>query len=376
MPRETGIYQQIGTLEYFIPHALPPKNPDLILTPEIMRLYGEASFSLGQLNEMTQRFPNPERFIKAYAIKEALLSSAIEGIHTTMTDVFTHGDSNQSDINRNKETQLVLNYTKSLERALVMLERDNIPLSSRIILATHEALMHTGANSSSSPGQYRKQAVKVGSLTPPPAPEINRLMGELEIFMNSTEGLPPLIKAGLAHVQFETIHPFLDGNGRVGRVLIVLMLISNKLLHSPLLYPSYYLKKHQLEYYTRLNAVRTDGDFEGWIAYYLTAIRESALDAHHRAKAIEALEHEIKENIMDEQSFARARETALKALSILFYSPVISTTDLSTQLGKSYNTTQSIINQFLTYGVISEVTEQKRNKLYRFDGYLELLEQE
>jgi len=372
--RETGIYQVMDKLRYFIPYSLPPMNPPLTLTPEMMSLYGEASFALGKLNEMSLKLPDPKRFIKAYVIKEALLSSAIEGIHTTLIDVFTYplGESKPS-----KDTQLVLNYTQALDVALKMIQGDGLPLVSRVILQAHEALLSGGDGDKANPGSYRKQTVRVGELVPPPAPEIPRLMSELERYINEpTEDLPVLIRGGLAHVQFETIHPFLDGNGRIGRLLIVLMLIEGGSLDMPILYPSYYFKKHHAEYYRRLDLVRTQGDFEGWISYYLQAIKESALDAYARAKEIEELEQRLKDLIQTEQRFLKTKDTATLVLAGLFTQPVTGISEMSEAVGKSYNTVSAIFKLFLEVGLISESTSLKRNKLYRFDPYLAVLEKE
>lgn len=370
-PRQTGIYQTLGDIRYFIPHGLPPSDPPFVLNEEIMSLYGEASFALGQLNEMSLRLPDPKRFIRAYVIKEALLSSAIEGIHTTLLEVFTHplGESKPD-----KDTQLVLNYTQALEVALTMIGEEKLPLVSRVILKAHETLMTAGEGDRFTPGAYRKQSVRVGNLVPPSAPEIPKLMADLERYINEPSDLPPLIRAGLVHIQFETIHPFLDGNGRIGRLLIVLMLIDNGLLESPILYPSYYFKKHHAEYYERLDRVRTHGDFEGWISYYLKAITEGAVDAHHRAREIEALELKLKTLIQTDAKFVRVRDTALLALNFLFTQPITRISDMSQHLGKAYNTVNSILKAFIELKIVSESVIHKRNKLYRFDPYLSLLE--
>lgn len=372
--RETGIYQILGDLSYFIPHPLPPANPPLEMNSTMMSLYGEASFALGQLNEMSQRLPDPKRFIKAYVIKEALLSSAIEGIHTTLIEVFTHPLGNA--FKPSKDTQLVLNYTHALDTALQMLQEQGLPLVSRVILKAHEALMSVGEGDKAAPGHFRKQSVRVGELVPPPAPEIPNLMSGLEKYINEPSEMPPLIKAGLAHVQFETIHPFLDGNGRIGRLLIILMLIEGNLLKLPILYPSYYFKKHHSEYYQRLDRVRTHGDFEGWINYYLKAIRDSAIDAHTRAKAIEDLEIKFKELIQADASFNKMRETASNALEFLFSQPITGITEMSQRLGKAYNTAQHILKEFTKHNLVSEEIIHKRNKLYRFEPYLACLEKE
>lgn len=367
--RKTGIYQKLGDLNYFIPNSLPPTNPAFTMNDEIAVLYGEASFALGQLNEMSQRLRNSKRFIKSYVIKEALLSSAIEGIHTTLMEVFSKNESKP-----NKETQLVLNYTQALYAACDMLQK--LPLVSRILLKAHEVLMSAGAGDQSSPGDFRKQTVRVGDLVPPPATEIASLMSDLEKYINENTSHPPLIKAGLAHVQFETIHPFLDGNGRIGRLLIVLVLINSGLITLPILYPSYYFKKHHLEYYQRLDRVRTHGDFEGWIAYYLRAIKESALDAYVRAKEIEALEIKLKEFISSNSRFAKCRETAIRVLEALFEQPVASIADISQKIERVYNTVHNILQEFVRHKFVLETIINKRNRIYLFDPYLKLLEKE
>lgn len=371
--RETGIYKKLGELSYFIPHPLPPANPSFHMNVEIMKLYGEASFALGQLNEMSSRLPDPKRFIKAYVIKEALLSSAIEGIHTTLIEVFTHvlGNSKPS-----KDTQLVLNYTEALEAALNMLRKKNLPLVERVILKAHQTLMTVGVDEKADPGSYRKLSVRVGELIPPPATEVPKLMSGLEKFINENSEFPPLIKAGFAHVHFETIHPFLDGNGRIGRLLIVLMLIDGGILNSPVLYPSYYFKKHHFEYYQRLDRVRTHGDYESWILYYLQAIKESALDAYTRAMKIDSLESKLRELIVNDSSFARMQKIAGLAINYLFMHPITDVVEMSNALGKAYNTIQNILSKFTEHGFIKENIVNKRNKIYRFETYLKLLEKE
>lgn len=370
MMRQTGVYQQFGELNYFIPKALPPNDPPLVLTHEIIMLYGEASFALGQLNEMSKRLPDIQRFIRAYVIKEALLSSAIEGIHTTLIDVYTHkiGDSQT-----NKETQLVLNYTAALNNALDMMQNKGLPLVNRVILSAHEYLLSLNGDEKANPGQFRKLPVKVGELVPPPAQEIPRLMQELERFINEPQTIPDLINAGLMHVQFETIHPFLDGNGRIGRLLIVLMLLQSNLLVAPVLYPSLYFKTHVGEYYDCLNRVRTHGDFEGWIVYYLKAIKTSALDAYKRAKDIEELEITLKSKIQTDKAFAKMRDTAQTTLDFLFTQPIASISSIAENTDKSFNTIKNIVALFANEGILLEATAS-RSKQYRFAPYLDLLE--
>jgi Fic family protein len=373
MNRETGHYQKLGNLDFFIPDPLPPKNPPFELTPELMILYGQAMQQLAKLNEMSLRIPNAERFLKAYVIKEALLSSAIEGVHTTIIDVFTQPVEGGKP---NKETQLVLNYNKALDVALTLLREQGMPITNRIILSAHEALMSEGEGERANPGNYRQQPVRVGQLVPPPAHLIPELMSDLEKYINTDDSLPALIKAGLAHVQFETIHPFIDGNGRIGRLLIVLLLIDTNLLLSPILYPSYFFKKHHLEYYQRLDLVRTKGDFEGWIKYYLEGICVSSQDAYRRASDIELLEKNIIEQLHSDHQTARIHEQLSRALLVLFQFPVINAKELAAQLDKSYNAANKLIAYFVDKGILYEIGEKKRNKLFQFKQYLELLEKE
>jgi len=365
MKRISGSYEILGNLKHFIPTPLPPSNPPLQLTDELVAQYGATMQQLGRLNEIAGQLPNIDRFIKAYVIKEALLSSAIEGIHTTLLDVFTQPLSMSKP---NKETQLVLNYTKALTAALHLMQEENLPLASRVVLAAHEALMSIQGGDQANPGQYRSLSVRVGNLLPAPAPQIPKLMSDLEKYIHSNDELPPLIKTGLVHVQFETIHPFLDGNGRVGRLLIVLMLINSRLLSSPIIYPSFYFKKHHFEYYNRLNAVETAGDFEGWILFYLKAIEASSRDAYQRAKKIEHLAADIR--------VLNIHKLADQVIDYLFQFPVTSVDELAKALQKSYNTAKTIIQLFVDAKLLSLVEEQKRNKLYHFTPYLELLEQE
>lgn len=373
MKRITGYYEKIGTIDYFIPHALPPQNPLFKMDDEMTKSYGAAMLKLGQLNEIAANIPDKKRFIKAYVIKEALLSSAIEGIHTTLLDVFTQP---LSDSKPNKDTQLVVNYTHALDKAISMVKDEGMPIVSRVILSAHEALMRLGESDAADPGNYRKQSVRVGNLVPPQATKIAGLIADLEKFINEDNQLPPLIKAGLAHVQFETIHPFLDGNGRIGRLLIVLMLMDSNLLSTPILYPSYYFKKYHAQYYAQLDRVRTHGDFEGWIKYYLMAIEQSSEDAYKRIKDIEQLEQEIKKLIHTDQIFSRIHDVSVQALNILFQFPVINATQLSMHIKKSYNTANTIIQRFMQAGILVINKSQQRNKLYRFDHYLKLLEKE
>lgn len=369
--RKSGMYKPIGNLNLFIPHSLPPKNPTFNMDSATVELYGQAMFHLGELDEAISRSPNKKRFIKAYVQKEAMLSSSIEGINTTFVDVFTQP---LLQTKPNKNTELVMNYVKTLYSSVEMIKKENLPISTRVILKAHEELMQTESNNKANPGNYRKQTVTVGNLVPAPANEISTLMSELETYINIDETLPPLIKTGLVHVQFETIHPFLDGNGRIGRLLIVLMLLETGILSEPIIYPSYYFKKNPYDYYGLLDRVRTKGDFESWIKYYLSVIRDSSQDACKRASDIENLEENMLDTISKDKKFIKTRETRLKAVPILFDYPIIGVKELSLELNVSYNTANKIISDFIELGFLKKEGKKTRGKLFKFDPYFKILE--
>lgn len=366
--RKTGYYEQFLNANHFVPYSLPVENPPLKLDNEMISLYGQAMLELGKLNEMINKLPSLKHFINSYVVKEALLSSAIEGIQTTLLDIYTQPFLESKP---NKDTQLVINYIKALATSLKMIKK-GMPVSNRVILKAHEVLI---SDDKSNPGQFRKQSVKVGELIPPPHTKVQDLMSQLENFMNNDDTFPILINAGLAHVQFETIHPFLDGNGRIGRLLIVLMIVENKILTEPILYPSYYFKKNRMEYYYKLDRVRTHGDFEGWVKFYLTAIKDSCQDAYNRAKEIEKLIKDLEEAILSNKKFSKKHDTMIKTLNILFYSPIINISELSIKLNMTYNTAKKVIEDFLDLGFIEHHSKQRSN-LYKFKKYWEILEKD
>ena len=371
LKRITGTYETLGSNEHFIPLPLPPKDPSLALDTEMISLYGQAMKQLGQLEEMLQRIPDSSRFLRAYITKEAMLSSEIEGINTTISEVFQYEHREYEKYR--SDTRLVLNYINAMEQGLKAIRSDNLPLSARIILQCHHALL-AGSDDNAAPGNLRRQQVRVGNLLPAPAPRVPGLIAELERFINQDSSTLPLIKAGLAHVQFEIIHPFLDGNGRIGRLLIVLMLVKDGLISQPLIYPSYYFKKHRSEYYALLDTVRTTGDWEQWIRFYLRAVISTARDAWQRAKDIEELEQSIMHTITTSSLSMTKREEALRLLPCLFSSPVISIGEAAKRLNKSYNAAKSLINDFVELDILSQPNDQKRNKIYEFSQYLHLLD--
>jgi Fic family protein len=371
MKREFGSFDVLGDIHYFVPGKIPPVNPPIILSTRIMELYGNAMHGLGKLNELSKRLRSPERFVKAYIIKEALMSSSIEGIHTTLLEVYTQPI---DTIKPNKATQLVLNYTESLNSALSLMKE--LPISSRVVRSAHEVLMSKGAGDKFNPGEYRQQSVKVGDFYPTLPKHVPQLMADLEQYINMDTTHPPLIKSAIAHLQFETIHPFLDGNGRIGRLLILLMLIDNRLLSSPILYPSYHFKKRQAEYYLRLSNGNIKGEFEEWIEFYLEVLEASCNDAYRRALEIEQLEVDIMKLFQSNRKYHRYLNVAEAVLPFLFDQPVFSITQLAEYLNRTYNATQNFISILIASDIILSDPVKKQNRLFWFQPYLEILEKE
>lgn len=373
MTRITGEYQNIGSLKHFVPYPLPPQNPKFEWNSELIQRYGDAIYALGQLNEISKRLPDFERFIKAYVIKEAMLSSEIEGVNTTIIDMWTEELGVQT---ASKEVELVANYTKALNFSLKMIKDEGFPIVNRVIKKAHEVLMNAESGHKSNPGNYRTLQVKVGNLVPPASTQISQLMAELENYINNDESLPPLVKTGLAHVQFEAIHPFSDGNGRIGRLLIVLMLINTGLLSVPALYISYYFKKNHLKYYEALDLVRTKGDFEGWVLFFLEAVVVSANDAIKRINYIEQLELQLNEKILKSGVFKKNKENAFRVIKYLFANPVTNVTSAQGFLGMSFNATKKILEDLCAIEILKSYQINEKTKHYNFVEYLELLEME
>lgn len=370
--RKTGYHEQHFDIKHFIPYPLPPQDPPFQMDDNLIELYAKATQKLGILNEVAKKIPNTERFIKAYVIKESRLSSQIEGVHTTTVQVYEQVLSGESI---SKETQMVLNYTIALNMALERLKNDDPILE--ILLEAHKILMQFSYKAS--PGNYRKLTVRLGSFYPPPAEKIAELMADLSQFIvKNVQGIADLIQTGLVHAQFETIHPFVDGNGRIGRLLILLMLIKKNLLSLPILYPSYSFKKYQMEYYRRLTNTRMTGDLEGWIHFYLNSIIESCDETCRTIKKIEDLEKKIKDVIQNETFFQKSKKNAMEFLEILFRNPVISVNQLKDISKKSYNTADLFIKKFIQLGFLNELKDKKGvyNKHYAFMPYINILDED
>lgn len=362
--------QQPTGYKSFVPAPLPP-DPDVQYDKELLKLLSDADRKLGRLDGITQILPNPELFVAMYVKKEAVLSSQIEGTQASLVDVLDIGTEKglEGDITD------VVNYVNAMEYGLKRL--DQFPLSLRLIREIHSQLLCSGRGSERNPGEFRTSQNWIGpqgstpqtaAFVPPTVPDMKIALSDWEKFMYKEDDTPSLVKIALLHAQFETIHPFLDGNGRIGRLLITFWLCHEKILSEPLLYLSYYFKKHRAEYYDRLMEIRVHGDWERWIKFFLKGISEVSDEATQSAKEIINLKEHCT-SLLSGSSSAH-----LSLLDYLFESPVISKSDLPDKLGVSYPTISSIVDHFNELGILIDTTPDKtRNKRFVFGKYIAIL---
>jgi Fic family protein len=362
---------QLTGYRAFIPAPLPPEPP-LAISPVELGLLSEADQALGRLDGVASILPNPSLFVAMYVRREAVLSSQIEGTQSTLDDVLTYeleGESSDLPV----DVHEVVNYVRAMYRGLARLSE--LPVSLRLIREIHAELLATGRGAERQPGEFRTSQNWIGPeggtlatarFVPPPPHEMNQALDNLEKYLHAPSPWPHLIDLAMVHAQFETIHPFLDGNGRVGRLLVTFMLVQRQVLRQPLLYLSYYLRLHRTEYYDRLTAIREQGDWEGWIRFFLDGVRVTASEATHTAARIIALQEHHRHRVAD------LGTNALKLLDHLFQQPLVNINAVRTLLDVSFPTAAKLVSSFEELGILSEVTGFKRNRVYRYDEYLGL----
>lgn len=377
MNRVTGqfILQKIvgESFNAYVPKSLPPDPPI-----DLLRLYPwleRATIALGELNSIQKLIPNPSLFIYMYVRKEALLSSQIEGTQSSFSDLilFEHHQKTQVSL---EDVEEVSNYIKALNYGIARLEQ--LPLSLRLLKEIHSILLSGGRGANKLPGEFRRSQNWIGgtrpgnaSFVPAPVEYLDDCLAQWEKFLHD-ESLPALIKAGLIHVQFETIHPFLDGNGRLGRLLITLLLTHSRMLEAPILYLSLYLKKHRQYYYELLQSVRISGDWERWLEFFLEGVFISAKNAVDTAFAIKNIFEEDEQKMA---SLGRLRFSTMKVFEFMKLLPQLDVPFLSTQLKISAPTARKALNSMVDLGVLEEITNQKRDKIYVYRRYLDILEE-
>lgn len=380
MPDETfrsraGRYiKQIEGYSAFIPVPLPPV-PSIQMNDELTRLLSNADRAIGRLDGVTIILPNPELFVAMYVKQEAVFSSQIEGTQSTLEDVLEYEAGSVKDRGP-KDVEEVVNYVRAMNRGLHRLE--HLPLSLRLLREIHAELLKGVRGGDRTPGEFRRSQNWIGpanctlddaEFVPPPPHAMKEALDNFEKFLHDRDTMPVLIHCALAHAQFETIHPFLDGNGRVGRLLITFLLCQRQTLNRPLLYLSYYLKAHRTEYYDRLTAIRNQGDWEGWLKFFLRGVYEVSQASTTTARAILQLRENHRDLIIEKMA---SSTNGFKLLDHLFEVPIITIRAAEKFMEVSYVTASSIIKQMEELGILKEITGQQRNKVFRYEPYLEL----
>ena len=369
--------QLSGEMAYFsfYPSKLPP-NPPVEVDSEIIDKLINAHRVLAILDDRATNIPNIDLFISMYVQKEALLSSQIEGTQATLEDIFNPN----IDGNINAEVDDVVNYIKAAKYAIKRLE--TLPLCNKLLLETHKILLSGVRGKEKNPGEFRQSqnwiggagsTIKTARYIPPDVISMKESLSDLEKYMNAEAELDDLIRIALIHYQFESIHPFLDGNGRIGRLLIVLYLLEKKVIKTPSLYLSFYLKEHRIEYYDRMSAIRETGDYEQWIKFFLEGIYASGKSAIETANELIALRDKNIRKLENENYTKRTLETMMKVFHYLEAHPIIDIGKTAEDLSIAYNTVSSAVNRFEKLGILHLVKKQGRNKVYSYKEYIDIL---
>jgi Fic family protein len=370
MENRAGTYvQQLTGYRAFIPRPLPPT---INYSPRLLELLSDADTALARLDAASDLLPNPELFVSMYVRKEALLSSQIEGTQASLADVLAAEAKGRQ---RARPFGEYFNYVRAMNHGLDTMK--SLPVSLRLIREIHKVLLQGTRGGHLDPGEFRTKQNWIGAsgctlndakFVPPPPEQVLDHMSGLEKFLHDTAPMPLLIKAALVHCQFETIHPFLDGNGRIGRLLITLLLIWKARLVRPVLYLSYFFKQNRQEYYDRLQAVRETGAFEDWIEFFLRGVAVAAADGAQTARKIQELREKHREQVTSRfQSSA-----AVGLLDFLFRQPVITVAGATQSLKRSKPVANKLVAQFMEVGILTESSGQKRNRLFRYQPYLDL----
>lgn len=359
----------------FIPNDLPLQQP-LQIDAELSKKLDNALVSLGRLDSISEILPDSSLFLYMYIRKEAVLSSMIEGTQSSISDLLVYELEGIPGVPVD-DTMDVSNYVKALEYGVKRID-EGFPVSSRLFKEIHSILLSKGRGSTKEPGHYRTSQNWIGGtrpgnavFVPPPPNMVGDCMGNLEKFLHDMKSVTPvLLKAAISHVQFETIHPFLDGNGRLGRLLISLLLYENKVLQKPLLYLSLYFKIHRQEYYDLLTNVRMNGDWEKWIDFFADAVIHTSNQAVNTAKNLIALINRDEEKV---NNIGRASSTALVVYRCFVKQPVLNANAIQSQSNLSTATIHSSLEHLIDLGILEEVSQKKRNKLFAYKEYITIL---
>lgn len=376
-----GSYRrQAAGYRAFIPAPLPPEPP-VRLSGDLHTLLSQADRAIGRLDGSVQTLPNPDLFVFMYVRKEAVLSSQIEGTQSSLQDLLAAEAELFTGAARPGDVDEVVNYVGAMNHGLARLP--TLPISVRLIREIHERLLRGVRGGRLTPGELRRSQNWIGpggctlqeaTFVPPPPEEVPTALADLERFLHQQDEIPMLVKIGLAHAQFETIHPFLDGNGRVGRLLITFLLTEGGVLHKPVLYLSHYFKRHRQMYYDRLQAVRDNGDWEEWLAFYLRGVAEVSTEATETARRILALREEHRAAITS--SLGRAAGNGHRVLESLFDRPIVSVKEVQEVIGTTFAAANTLVARLADLDILAEITGYARNRRFRYEPYVRLFSDE
>lgn len=371
--RSGQVVKQATDYNAFIPHPLLPNGPELQLDWSCMGLLAEAERALGELNGITEILPDPDLFVGFYVQKEALLSSQIEGTQCSLDEVIQI----DADSRTAKPVDEVINYIKAMNYGLAKLRK--LPLSIRLINEIHTQLLDGVRGTNKSPGEFRRTqnwigpagcTLKEAAYVPPPPHLVMDVMGDLEKYYHAEDILPILIKAAIIHAQFETIHPYLDGNGRLGRLLITFALCEKKIMKQPLLYLSLFFKEHRADYYEHLMKVRTQGAWEEWVEFFLRGVRSTSIEATKTARDILALQKNDREMIATELS---SYKISFACYEYLCRKPILTITEVVVHLNSTYPSVKKVFDGFAKLNILSPYGEKERNKMFQYQDYMNIL---
>lgn len=365
--------QQPAGYKAFVPAPLPP-DPPVDMDTDLLRLLTDADVALGRLDGVVRVIPDPDFFIAMYVRREAVLSSQIEGTQSSLQDLLEV--ELEPERPYSSDVGDIVNYVAAMKHGLTRL--NDLPLSLRLIREIHAELLRDCRGAHATPGEFRTSQNWIGpagaslaqaTFVPPPRHEMRQALSDLEVFLNRDDSGALLVTVGLAHAQFETIHPFLDGNGRVGRLLITFLLVHSGVLSSPVLYLSYYFMRNRSEYYDRLMAVRLRGDWEGWLRFFLRGVAETANEAAEKAGRIFEMREAHRSLVLEQLS-----TNGLKLLSVLFQRPLVNVNYVAAHLGVTFPTANRLVTAFEELGLLREQTGQRRSRLFRYEPYLRLFD--
>lgn len=380
MPRQTGTFTASTIrgegVRAFVPNPLPPTDPELLLNADLEGLHTKALSAIAQLRLAGSMVPSTDWFLYGFVRKEAVTTSQIEGTQATLRDVVEFEATEQSE--RPEDVEEVCNYVHALGFARDEIRKPGgMPLGVELLCITHRILMTGVRGETAQPGVVRDSQNWIGGnnptkaiYVPPPPSEVRELLEQLETWIHADDPLPPLVRAGVAHVQFESIHPFLDGNGRIGRLLIALLLEHWGVLDYPLLYISLPFKQDQLGYYERLTAVRNHGDWEGWAAYFLECVCEAAEDGVRIARSLHALIGQDRARVVGHES---ATVAAIRMMDALPRQPIVTVSSACEELEITAPTSRKAIELLESLGILHETSGKQRDRVYSYTQYMQLL---